>query len=546
MITISYLILVHQNPLQLYRLIETLRSNNSRFVVHIDARIGHDNFISYFENDAQVFFLQDRFESKEGSFGLVDATLSGMKFIQKHLPKTSRVVLMSGNDYPIKPIRYIEKFLEANPKKIYLEYFTLPHSKWNNDDKNRFPGFEVIQERMKLYGGSQWWSFPYEVVEFILGFLALNPEFISYFKLVSIPEESFFQTLLFASEEPFILDNLVNTSLQLIKWDYPFNRPEILTLKHKGFIEISKHLFAKKFGYGISDSLLNFLDQNIIKSQALFFPDSKTRSGKPIVSQIVAFLTNKKDIRILDEYHRLKTQISGLSDVTMLYHKTDEKLLDNELLDIAPYTFTDKIFTELGYQTFRHSELDGSNHFPLIKFFRDFPEYDYYWYIEDDVRFLKGWDIFFAYFLNNEVQDDFLSSHIRDYEDEPGWYWWSSLQNDLEPDKKQRIRSFNPIFRISRAALAYIDQCHLNGWSGHFEVLLPTLLKSAGFSIAEFGGEGKYVLPGCTNFFYNASRPDKLGNVLTGSMRYRPVIKAEEMTEALIYHPVKFSNIITG
>ncbi|MBE5320740.1 DUF3405 domain-containing protein [Pedobacter sp. MR2016-19] len=542
MILISYLILAHENPKQLSRLIKALRSDNCNFVVHIDARIAIDGFASYFENDAQVFFLQNREESQWGSFGLVDATLSGMKFIQKNSPETSRVVLLSGSDYPLKSVRHIERFLEANPKKIFIDYFTIPHSKWNNGGKSRFPNFEIIQENMKLYGGSQWWSFPYEVMEFVLSFLAFNPEFISYFKLVTIPDESFFQTLLFACEEPFIVDNLVNNSLRLIKWDYPFNHPRILTCKDEAIIKRSKHLFARKFKPGISDSILSFLDKNTVRSGAEDVSDSEIKSGATVVNQVVAFLTNKNDIRILGEYNRLKTQITGLSDITMLYHKGQDKPLDSELLNIAPYVFSDEIYEGLGYQTMRHAELDGSNHFPLIKFFRDFPEYDFYWYVEDDVRFLGGWDVFFSYFLNNGIDDDFLSSHIRDYEDEPDWYWWSSLKNEQSGIEKEYIRSFNPIFRISRSALAYIDQCHSEGWSGHFEVLLPTLLKSAGFSISEFGGEGKYVLPGCKNFFYTASQPDNYGGMLRGSMRYRPFITEGEMTEPLIYHPVKFSN----
>jgi hypothetical protein len=544
MIIISYLILAHENPLQLWQLIRALRNDNCRFVVHIDARIALDSFTSYFENDVQVFFLKNRAESQWGSFELVDATLSGMKFIQKYLPETNRVVLMSGNDYPLKPVKYIEKYFEANPNKIFIEYFAIPHSKWNNGGKSRFPNFEIIQEMIKLYGGSQWWSFPSEVVEFVLTFLALNPEFISYFKLVRIPDESFFQTLLFASEEPFIIDNLVNSSIRLIQWDYPFLHPRILTSNDEDLIKGSKHLFARKFKPDTSHSILSFIDKNMIRSHAADFSDSEMELGKPAVNQVVAFLTNKNDIRILSEYNRLKTQITGLSAITMLYHKAQNKSLNNELLDIVPYTFSDEIFEELGYRTLQHSELDGSNHFPLIKFFRDFPEYDYYWYVEDDVRFLGGWDAFFSYFLNNGINDDFLSSHIRDYEDEPNWYWWNSLKNDEGAVVKDLIRSFNPIFRISRSALEYIDQCHTDGWSGHFEVLLPTLLKSAGFSIAEFGGEGKYVLPGCKNSFYTASQPDKYGGMLKGSMRYRPFITEEEMTEALIYHPVKFSNII--
>lgn len=92
-------------------------------------------------------------------------------------------------------------------------------------------------------------------------------------------------------------------------------------------------------------------------------------------------------------------------------------------------------------------------------------------------------------------------------------FWWDTLKFNSAPQSDAfKIRSFNPLFRISNEALRFIDQSLLQGWEGHYEVLLPTLLKTAGFSIAEFGGSGPYVLPGCENKFYLASENDDLGD----------------------------------
>ena len=55
------------------------------------------------------------------------------------------------------------------------------------------------------------------------------------------------------------------------------------------------------------------------------------------------------------------------------------------------------------------------------------------------------------------------------------------------------IRSFNPIFRISFDSLKHIDEMHSNGWKGHNEVLIPTLLHRKGFKIKDLDNNGNFV-----------------------------------------------------
>jgi hypothetical protein len=103
----------------------------------------------------------------------------------------------------------------------------------------------------------------------------------------------------------------------------------------------------------------------------------------------------------------------------------------------------------------------------------------------------------------------------------------------------RRIRSFNPIFRISNQAIAYLKDAYLSGWSGHHEVSMATLLNEGGFKINDIGGGGRFVLPGFEEKNYVTSQRDTNGDLKSGTMRFRPLISEEEIDGQFLYHPVK-------
>jgi hypothetical protein len=125
--------------------------------------------------------------------------------------------------------------------------------------------------------------------------------------------------------------------------------------------------------------------------------------------------------------------------------------------------------------------------------------------IEYDVRFSGKWDMFFDTF--DDFDQDLITCNICEYKEELDWYWWKlDFPKKIIP-LEQRLRSFNPIFRISHEALVFIQKSYLNGWSGHQEVILPTLFHHNGFKIIDLGCEGKFVLENMINKFYILDKP---------------------------------------
>jgi Protein of unknown function (DUF3405) len=256
-----------------------------------------------------------------------------------------------------------------------------------------------------------------------------------------------------------------------------------------------------------------------------------------VPQQVLLFLTHQLDETTIAEYHKISQAVTPDDPTYLLFHSQP----DNG--PTQPFSgglnpFTDEDLDALGYPMFRTTIVPGSGHFPLINFARQHPDYDYYWIIEYDVRFSGNWRIFFDHFKN--CQADFLTSHIRNFVAEPKWHWWQLEHPEKEIPLQDRFRSFNPIYRMSRQALKHIDLLHQEQWSGHYEVLLPTLLYHGGFNLRDFGGKGPFVKKGDKNRFYlDDNTMDQKGRLKKGTMRFRPCFPKTGWHWKKLYHPVK-------
>ena len=244
------------------------------------------------------------------------------------------------------------------------------------------------------------------------------------------------------------------------------------------------------------------------------------------MKQAVLYLTTKSNEWTLSAFHALEQSLQGMADVYFAYHQQGD-VLPVSLQNVEnQFVFTSDVLNELGYTPIEKGKLvPGSNHFPLLKFFKENQCYDYYWLVEDDVRFSGEWKDFFGSFAS--CTSDFLSSVIETKAENPTWYWWTSLKTGNEVIAEEKLlKSFNPIYRLSSQALVCID-AHLRiGWMGHYEVLLPTLLYNKGFLLEDFGGEGTFVRPENNAKFYDDT-----------TMRIAPVLPDDRKN--YLFHPVK-------
>ena len=172
---------------------------------------------------------------------------------------------------------------------------------------------------------------------------------------------------------------------------------------------------------------------------------------------------------------------------------------------------------------------------PLMWFFHENPRYDYYWVMEYDVRFTGQWPDFFRHFLANG--SDLLATTLFDYNFRPGWDNWSTLMSPRRIPEAERVRALFPLYRLSNAALKALHAAYCDGWSGHYEVTIPTILKTQGFTLEDFGGNGSYVAAGNHDRFYRNS--PGLAGLAPGTFTVAPNQISNDYPPNLLWHPIK-------
>lgn len=256
--------------------------------------------------------------------------------------------------------------------------------------------------------------------------------------------------------------------------------------------------------------------------------------------QVFLLTTHTFNDEILVRYLDLKKSISSQDKVFLLIHHEEElygKLcIPNE---VQYFQFDIDSLNSLKYNPICETITPGSNHFPLFLFYLTYPSYDYYWNIEYDVVFAGQWCNFFS--VCNAMKTDFMTCHIRKYNEEPNWFWWHTLKTNLNISQDCFLRSFNPIYKMSSKALLFLHHFLYNSENeGHHEVLLPTILYQSGFDIADFGGNGTFVPEGFHNKFY-IDENNAEGVLYTGTMRYRPPFHKPDFENNKLYHPIKLN-----
>lgn len=280
---ICYLVLAHKNPEQLARMVSKLDGKGASFFIHVNQR--EETFYRQAKERLaampNVYFTERR-KIWWGTYSIVDAILIGMRMIAQSDVAYDRMVLLSGQDYPIKSNSYIENYFSENFHQNSIEYFSMDaKNKWSNGvglyDAKRRTEYWYLTYRSKIlylptkrklpnglvpYGGSLWWNLNRECVEYIVGFIENNPKFVDFMKHTFLPDEMFFQTILLNSP---LRATLVNADLRYIDWEKANPTPPATLLK-EDFTNLlaSRALFARKFDMDRDSEILDLIDQEIL------------------------------------------------------------------------------------------------------------------------------------------------------------------------------------------------------------------------------------------------------------------------------------------
>lgn len=116
---IAFLILAHTDPEHVRRLALSLQPHD--VFVHVDAKTDLDNEW----NDIPATLVSHRTAVYWAGFSQVEATLTLLDSALKSGTTYDRIVLLSGADYPIKPMQELTKLFDASPRLNFIKYVSM-------------------------------------------------------------------------------------------------------------------------------------------------------------------------------------------------------------------------------------------------------------------------------------------------------------------------------------------------------------------------------------------------------------------------------------
>jgi hypothetical protein len=274
---LAYIISAYVNLSQVDRLIQRLEHEGAVFFVHVDKKTSDEEYetLARALMDIPSARLLERHACYWGGFGHVRATLKGIDQLFVRRVPFDYVVLLTGQDYPIKSNDFIDRFFTENRGTSFMGFDALPTRWWSPRGgldrieywhlrlygrHFRFPLKRRFPRGLRAFGGGAYWCLSKECIEYVHRFVAERPDFIQFFKHVDIPDEIFFQTVIMNSE---LRDTMVNDNLRYIDWTRG-RRPAILESGDFDRLRESSKLFARKFDVRHDENVLNLVDRHLL------------------------------------------------------------------------------------------------------------------------------------------------------------------------------------------------------------------------------------------------------------------------------------------
>lgn len=220
-----YLLLAKSEPQRLQRLVEALRTEQTRFLIHLDRTADETAFQALIDLD-HVQLINTRIETRDAGFSMVEAILLLMQKASSSFPKASRFTLLSEAWYPAASNAALDALTESPANFISMRAIApeaplyaciarrhLPdHAAFDaGSGEPASPGqlqqqkylrkfLETLPDQdalpMDYYLGASWWSLTHEAVKEILGHSSRQSDFTRRFRYSWAPARSFFHTIL--------------------------------------------------------------------------------------------------------------------------------------------------------------------------------------------------------------------------------------------------------------------------------------------------------------------------------------------------------------
>lgn len=282
-VRVAHVILAHTNPEQVGRLVQALAHPSADVYIHVDKKARIEIFQSAVQRTPNCHFIRQRVDVKWGGYSMVQATLASFSEVKNTNRPYHFINLLSGADYPLRPMHQFHTFLLQNIGRSFFEYET-EGSPWWEEAKFRFqryhfpdiaiPGSYTSQKLinflipkrkkpkgMEVAGRSQWFTLSVEHLDEVLAYVKKTSDITRFFRYTWGSDEFFFQTILLNSKHR---TRVINDNLRYIDWQERRPSPKTLTAADFTIIQSSGKFFARKFDTTASATLLDLIDENLL------------------------------------------------------------------------------------------------------------------------------------------------------------------------------------------------------------------------------------------------------------------------------------------
>jgi hypothetical protein len=271
---VAYLVLAHRYPAQLARLVARLQPTGDVFV-HID-RKATDHFTGL--EGAYVVPEHQRHAVWWGGFSMIRATLALAQVALRD--QYDYYSLLSGQCYPIKPLKEFVGYLAANQSAEYMVYIDL-YREWPamafrfnryfferrslitrvlNRLARYVPGLRRMPAGLVPKLGWQWWTLTHEALAYLVEAFARRPELSRYFRHSINACEVSLQTVMGSS----CFHSRVNrTPTHEIEFAPGSPHPKVWTSVDLPRLLASPAFFARKFDQNVDARVLDLLDDHL-------------------------------------------------------------------------------------------------------------------------------------------------------------------------------------------------------------------------------------------------------------------------------------------
>ncbi len=315
-----FMIMCHKNAAQVLRLAKKCLSDSTDVIVHADIEMPLDEYclLENFAHSNSRFFLTDRrLHGELSKESLIHITMEMVRKAYCIENDTNQhykyFCLLSGQDYLIKPLKFIEKELSANYPKPYIDCDPYDKNNWmykkfrwntftnkirlkiDKIFKNRYrdpvrvvlmvllyslnklmqPIMPSIYHQIKkidvnIYGGSAWWMLPDIAMRDIYKKYKESGPLVELLLQAITPEELFFQIMSMQSPVKDLIEvKPVDSVGQNCKtWAYfydddkpPAGHPYIFTVNEYAKLIKSDKWIARKFDEKVDSEIMDMIDQ---------------------------------------------------------------------------------------------------------------------------------------------------------------------------------------------------------------------------------------------------------------------------------------------